>query len=149
MGSIFRPPDNADLIQRLQRLRPETKAQWGKMDAAQMLAHCHVALGVATGEARIRRRLMGVLFGKLAKKKLAGPAPFGRNLPTAPEFVMRGARDFALERGRVLDLVQRLGQRGPEGLIREPHPFFGPMTSAEWDTLLWKHLDHHLRQFGV
>ncbi len=35
------------------------------------------------------------------------------------------------------------------GLSKDPHPFFGNLNSEEWDTLNWKHLDHHLRQFGV
>ena len=149
MKSLFQPSDNAEFVERIQSLRPEVKAQWGKMSAAQMLAHCQVPLRVASGELKLKRGLFGILFGRLAKKKLAGPEPFQRGLPTAPEFVVRDARDFAVEHGRLVELVQRFGQRGPAGLTREPHPFFGPLTNEEWDLLQSKHLDHHLRQFGA
>lgn len=149
MGSLFQSTENAAFVKRVQSLRPDTKAQWGKMSVAQMLAHCQVPLRVAGGELILKRGLIGFLFGKLAKKKLAGPEPFGRNMPTAPEFIVRDARDFTVEQKRLVELVQRFAERGPGGLTREPHPFFGPMTVEEWDRLQWKHLDHHLRQFGA
>ena len=104
---------------------------------------------MAVGELELKRGLIGILFGKLAKKKLAGPKPFDRGLPTAPAFVVRDARVFADERARLTALVARFGAQGPSVLSNEPHPFFGPLTAAEWDLLQWKHLDHHLRQFGV
>lgn len=149
MKSLFQPPENTEVVKRIQNLRADAQAQWGKMSAAQMLAHCQVPLRVASGELKLKRGLIGLLFGKLAKKSLVKPEPFKRGLPTAPEFVVRDARDFVVEQQKLVELVQRFGQRGPAGLTREPHPFFGPMTSAEWDLLQSKHLDHHLRQFGA
>jgi hypothetical protein len=104
---------------------------------------------MATGELTLKRALIGFLFGRLAKRKLTSPAPFGRNLPTAREFRVRDAGEFGSEREKLLELVQRFSARGPAGVPKEPHPFFGPLTAAEWDTLQWKHLDHHLRQFGA
>ncbi len=98
MPSIFDPEDNRALLARVERLTPESRALWGKMNAAQMLAHSRQPLRVATGELALKRDLIGILFGKLAKKKLAGPKPFDRGLPTAPAFVVRGTRDFAVER---------------------------------------------------
>ena len=46
-------------------------------------------------------------------------------------------------------LVDRFGVAGPSGLTSLPHPFFGPLSSEEWQALQWRHLDHHLRQFGA
>lgn len=149
MTSLFQTADLAAFQRRIQDLRPDSKAQWGKMDVAQMLAHCQVAFRMATGELTLKRALIGFLFGGLAKRKLTGPAPFGRNLPTAPEFRVRDARVFASEREKLVELVQRFSARGPAGVPTEPHPFFGSLTAAEWDTLQCKHLDHHLRQFGA
>ena len=149
MKSIFEARDNAELVTRIRTLRPGAKPQWGKMDVAQMLAHCQTPLRVATGELPLKRSLFGILFGGLAKRSLTKPEPFKRGLPTAPEFVVKDARDFATEQAKLLELVQRFGQRGPDVLARGPHPFFGPLTTEEWDLLQWKHLDHHLRQFGV
>ncbi len=147
--SLFESNDHAEILRRIQALSPESQALWGKMQVAQMLAHCQAPLRVATGELPLKRALVGILFGRLAKKKLAGPQPFGRGMPTAPEFRVRDARDFAREREQLLELVRQFGRNGPAGLTKLPHPFFGPMTVEEWDTLQWKHLDHHLRQFGA
>jgi len=146
--SLFDPANHRDMLARIERLRPDSPRQWGRMDPAQMLAHCQVALRVAVGEQELKRNLIGFLFGGLAKRSLLKPEDFGKNLPTGAEFRIRDQRDFARERAALIALVQRFGQ-GPEVLTRKPHPFFGPLTVGEWDALQWKHLDHHLRQFGV
>ena len=147
--TLFRAEDRAEMLARIARVTPESKARWGKMDAGQMLAHCQAPLRVATGELALRRGLVGILFGKLAKKKLLGAGGFKPGLPTAPEFRVRDARDCARERDALAALVARFGEGGPAVLTRDPHPFFGPLTHAEWEALMWKHLDHHLGQFGV
>ena len=149
MPSIFQPADSAEMVKRIQFLRPDARAQWGKMQVGQMLAHCRNAMSVATGDLNLKRSLFGLLFGRMAKKSLMKPEPFKRGLPTAPEFRITDARDFAAEQKKLVELVQRLTKGGPDGLTKEQHPFFGPMTGAEWDLLQWKHLDHHLRQFGA
>jgi hypothetical protein len=77
------------------------------------------------------------------------PKPFARNGPTDPRFVIKGERALDEERDALIALVQRFTAGGPEGVRQDPHPFFGPMTPAEWDMLQWKHIDHHLRQFGA
>ena len=141
--------DNAALVRRIQSLPADREAAWGKMDAAQMLAHCQTAMRVSTGDLKLKRSLIGLLFGRLAKKSLTKPEPFKRGLPTAPEFRVRDRRDFTLEQRKLLELVQDIGRRGPAAFTREEHPFFGPMTNEEWDLLQWKHLDHHLRQFSA
>lgn len=118
------------------------------MTAVQMLAHCQAPFRVASGQLRLKRALIGRLFGKLAKKKyVTSDTPFGHNSPTDPRFLFLGAHDFESEQSELLELVKRFGETG--AITRDPHPFFGPMTAEEWDRLLWKHLDHHLRQFGV
>lgn len=149
MSSLFAAKGAAEIVRRIESLRPDSPASWGKMDVAQMLAHCQVALNVALGELALKRSLIGILFGGLAKRKLLAPEPIGKNLPTAPEFRIRDRRDFAPERSKLIALVQRFQRAGPNGLTKKPHPFFGALTSSEWDTLQWKHLDHHLRQFGA
>ena len=149
MDSIFRPDVSAALVKRIQSLRPDARAQWGEMSAAQMLAHCQAAMRVATGELKPKRSLLGLVFGRLALRSLKKPRPTRRGLPTAPEFLVRDARDFGVEQGKMIELLQRFSRGGPAGLTKEAHPFFGPMTAEEWDLLQWKHLDHHLRQFGA
>jgi len=149
MPSIFQPTDSAEIVKRIQSLRPDAEAQWGKMQVAQMLAHLQQSVRVATGDLKLKRALIGILFGRMAKKGLTKPTPFKRGLPTAPEFRISDARDFASEQRKLVELVQRFSRGGPAALTKEQHPFFGSMTSEEWDLLQWKHLDHHLRQFGA
>ena len=146
---IFDPIECAALLERLARIRENQKPLWGKMSAGQMFAHCQAPLRVALGDTVLERNLIGFLFGGFAKRQLLAPKPFGKNLPTAPEFRVVDARAFEKERDALLVLVERLGAGGPDVLTTEPHPFFGTLTAEEWSRLQWKHLDHHLRQFGA
>ena len=147
--SLFDAAGRAAILARLERLQPDAARCWGKMTAAQMLAHCQQPLRVATGALQLQRGLLGILFGRLAKKKLLAPAPWKPGMATAPEFQITDARDFAKEKAALLAIVKRFGEAGPAGLTKAPHPFFGPLTVDEWQVLQWKHLDHHLRQFGA
>ena len=146
--SLFDPAGLAVMLTRLYRLRPDSSRQWGKMSIGQMLAHCQQPLRVALGELPLKRSVIGLLFGKMAKKKLLSPEPWKRGLPTAPEFKIKDPRDFDKEKAALRALVQRFGAAGPEGLSQSPHPFFGPLTTEEWQALQWRHLDHHFKQFG-
>lgn len=147
--TLFRPADTAEMLARIERLRPDTRAVWGKMDAAQMVTHCQAPLRVATGEMKLGRNLIGKIFGRMAKKKLMAPQDFGKNMPTHPDFRVKDAREFEREKQELVRLIRGFEKGGPSVLTPDPHPFFGPMTQDEWETLMWKHLDHHLKQFGV
>lgn len=147
--SLFDAAENVATLDRLRAITPETPVEWGKMDAAQMMAHCSVGLGVAMGELKFKRGLIGYLLGGLAKRSMIGPKPFGRNMPTSPDFRIADPRELEVERTKLIELCERFTAGGPAVLTPDQHPFFGKMTSDEWDGLMWKHLDHHLRQFGV
>ena len=149
LPSLFQPANAQRMLDRIRRLRLGTPALWGKMDVAQMLAHCQPPLRVALGELELKRSLAGRLFGKLAKKMLVSDTPWKPGLPTDKSFLVKDARDFASEQRKLLDVVERFTRAGPAGITQKPHPFFGPMTPAEWDAGMAKHLDHHLRQFGA
>lgn len=149
MPSLFDPEQSLAMIGRLRALRPEHAPLWGKMTPGQACTHCQATLRIALGELQWKRSLIGRLFGGLAKRQLTAPKPFGKNLPTDPRLVIKGDRSLDQERETLITLVQRFTAAGPGGMRKEPHPFFGELTPAEWDTLQWKHLDHHLRQFGV
>jgi hypothetical protein len=150
MNSLFNTSDNTAIIDRINRLSANSKVQWGKMSVGQMLAHAQRPLKVAFGELKLKRTFVGILFGNMAKKKLArGEEPFSKNLPTDKNFVVTDQHDVDVEKKNLVGLVQKFAQLSPNGITKEPHPFFGVMTTQEWDTLMWKHLDHHLKQFGV
>ncbi|HUS03789.1 MAG TPA: DUF1569 domain-containing protein [Chitinophagaceae bacterium] len=149
MKSLFEPGVTREMVDRINRLAADTKPLWGKMRVEQMLAHMQSPLRVALGEEKLMKGLMGFLFGKIAKKQLVTEAPFKKNLPTAPSFIIKEEKNFEEEKSRVIDLVQRFSTEPKEKLDTRVHPFFGKLSADEWNILHWKHLDHHLRQFGV
>lgn len=148
MKSIFDPVVTREIIERLNKVNAGTKPLWGKMNAPQMMKHNQVTVKMALGELILKRTLVGMLFGKLAKKTIMKEEPFKPNLPTAPEFIIKGDPDFEKEKDALINLIKRVTELGPDKIKPAPHTFFGPLSSKEWDHLMYKHLDHHLRQFG-
>ncbi|MFT3794612.1 DUF1569 domain-containing protein [Flavobacterium sp.] len=147
--NIFNQEDNLKLQSRLQNLTSETTPLWGKMNASQMLLHCQKPLDVADGKLILPRSLVGFLFGKMAKKSFLKSEEFQKNLPTAPEFKIQTSPEFEKEKEVLVELVKKFAAMGPKVIVNKKHPFFGTMTDDEWGVLQFKHLDHHLRQFGV
>jgi len=148
MDSIFNPATTESFITRINKLTPSTPALWGKMNVSQMLAHCQVPIQVAVGDIVTKGGFIALLFGRMAKKKLVNDQPFEHNLPTMKEAKIADIRDFEEEKAALITVVRKF-ESGPGVLIKGPHPFFGPLTVDEWSTLQYKHLDHHLRQFGA
>jgi hypothetical protein len=148
MQNLFDPPARQEILRRLGSLSPEAKREWGKMAAGQMLAHCSVALEAGTGDKPRKQQLIGKLFGPFVRTGLLGAKPFSKGSPTDPTFVIRDDRDFARERERLAGLVERFCSLGRDQAARQQHSFFGRMTGDEWGRLMYKHIDHHLRQFG-
>lgn len=135
---------------RLAQARPDSERQWGRMNLAQALAHCAGALEMVVGDTEVPRMFIGRIIGPVVKRLALGDdSPMRRNSPTVPAIVVSDARDLDVERQRVIELVDRFGTAGPEGCTTHPHPFFGRLTPQEWAVLSYKHLDHHLRQFGL
>lgn len=150
MESIFTPQGNKNIIDRIEQLSPISLSQWGKMTVSQMLEHCQQPIKVAYGTLHVKpQRLMSFLFGKSAKKKLATKQPFGKGMPTAQEFKITHEPNFESAKKELIGLIEVFAKEGHAAIKLEKHPFFGHMTHHEWDLLQWKHLDHHLRQFGV
>ena len=118
--------------------------------AAQAVAHCAAGLEIALGERRPPRALVGRIFGPVVRRLvLRDDAPMRRNSPTVPSMIVADARDLETERRRLVRLIDRFESGGPSACTTHPHSFFGRLTPAEWAILQYKHLDHHLRQFGV
>src|SRR2546430_1136642 len=150
MKSLYEPRVAADMQERLARLRPDSQRQWGTMNAAQVTAHCAAAMEMAVGDLRPPRAFIGRLIGPMIVRRITSDdAPLRRNTPTAKELVIVDERDLERERARLRALIERFTASGPTSCTTHPHTFFGPMTPAQWSILMYKHLDHHLRQFGV
>jgi hypothetical protein len=150
MKHLYDPACVAEVKDRLAALRPDSAPLWGRMHVGQAMAHCAIGLESATGNREIPRVMIGRLIGRFVKPLALGDdKPMKRNSPTAREFLIDSERDLDVERARVSALVDRFASAGPGGCTTRPHAFFGPMTPDEWSILMYKHLDHHLRQFGA
>jgi hypothetical protein len=149
MKSLYEPATAEHILARIDRLQPTTQRQWGKMDVAQMMAHCSNAMELACGKLAVKRSLIGRLIGPRVRHMLTDDKDFPRNSPTAKELKIADARDFTREQARLKDLVRQFHSAGEANCTRNPHPFFGPLTPTEWSSGMYKHLDHHLKQFGV
>lgn len=149
MKSIFNHEHNAELLSRLQNISADTRPQWGKMNASQMVAHCRKPLDVAEGTLLLPHSLLGKLFGKMIKRQFLSGKPLSKNAPTAKQFVIAGTPEFETEKAALLQQIARFGSSGPSVIANKKHPFFGTMTDDEWGQLQFVHLDHHLTQFGV
>ena len=150
MKDLFDAARVEEVKQRIARLRPDSQRQWGKMNAPQALAHCSRGFELASGDLRPPRVLIGRIIGPIIRPKVfENDEPLRRNSPTVKGLVIQDDRDLAEERARLYGVIDRFVAAGPKGCTTHPHSFFGPLTPEEWAILMYKHLDHHLRQFGV
>jgi Protein of unknown function (DUF1569) len=151
MKNLFEAGRADEVKARIAKLKATSERRWGKMNPAQAMAHCAVSLGTALGDSIPPRMFIGRIIGGFIKPKALGDdRPMMRNSPTVPAFVMLGTeRELETERARVTGLIDRFVDGGPAGITKHPHSFFGVMTPEEWAILMYKHLDHHLRQFGA
>ena len=146
--NLFEPAAAQEILTRLNSIKQNTPANWGKMNAAQMMAHCTATFKNYFGELNIRQAFIGKLFGKMAKKKMFSNAPVSKGLPTDPNYKISGDKDFETEKKMLVNYINRFVTEGYTVTSRV-HPFFGKMSSQEWALLGYKHMDHHLKQFGV
>jgi len=145
--NLFDPAVKQEIIARINKLSPQTPQQWGKMNVAQMLAHVQIPMGVALGTHTVRGNAIMRLILPLFKKMLYDERPWKQGLPTDKTFVMTGiTKDFEQEKNQLLDKINRFTEAN---MINEKHPVFGKLTKEQWSKATWKHLDHHLKQFGA
>ncbi|HEV2578407.1 MAG TPA: DUF1569 domain-containing protein [Acidobacteriaceae bacterium] len=150
MEDLFDPATAEQFRQRIRSVTPESQRQWGKMSAAQMMEHCARGLEMATGELKPPRALIGRLLGRIVKPMvLKEGVPMRRNSPTAAALVVAPDADLEGSRTRLMGALERFVAGGERGCTDYAHSFFGALKPSEWSALMYKHLDHHLRQFGA
>jgi hypothetical protein len=150
MKNLFQTSAAEEIERRIAALKPDSHPQWGTMTVAQMVAHCSASLELASGDRRPPRALVGRLMGWAIKPLvLRDDQPMRRNSPTVEGLVVKDKRDLDIERKRLLGRISRFVTAGSNGCTTHPHSFFGSLTPEEWAILMYKHLDHHLRQFDV
>jgi len=146
IGSLTKTDDLKSLLVRLERLRPDAKPAWGTLDAPRMLCHLGDQLRVALGELPAVPQhtwLMRTLVKRIVVHTGFKPPP--GKVKTAPEMLSSKPASWQAD----LDACKQLAARVASGAASAEHPAFGRLNPEEWGKLCWKHMDHHLRQFGV
>ncbi len=149
MKTLFDKDTHSELHERLGKLTATAERQWGKMSASQMMEHTARAMEMATTDTVMKQALMGKLLGWVFREEFLGEKPFRKNAPTGPDFVIKNEPDFETTRTRLKDVMDKmyiLGEAGTDGKV---HRFFGRLSGKQWGETQYKHVDHHLRQFGV
>jgi hypothetical protein len=149
MKTLYSKEHTEELVERIKRLTPGHGAQWGKMNVGQMLSHCSATMEVVRDRQKISRAFIGYLIGGMMKKSFYNDKPFPQNGPTHRSFIRTGEHQLEQEREALIAHLRAFNEEGPEKCTRQPHAFFGRMTPGQWASGMYKHTDHHLRQFGV
>jgi hypothetical protein len=149
MKNLFERGAVDEIVTRIDTLTPVTQRQWGKMDVAQMMAHCSAALDMASGRLNLPRLFIGRVLGPLVKPIYTNEKPFSKSSPTDPKLVVADQRDFIREQEQLKLKVRQFHEGGEAQCTEHPHPFFGTLSPQAWSRGMYKHLDHHLRQFGA
>ncbi|MGB5274532.1 MAG: DUF1569 domain-containing protein [Flavobacteriaceae bacterium] len=147
MRSIFEPDTLEELLKRIDALDEKAQRQWGKMSLGQMLWHCQfpLALGI---ENKISKKKPNLLVQWFFKKSMYNDKPWRKNLPTSPKIKAREPKAFTEELPKLRKLVEDFHQLKTRENWNS-HPLFGELSKAQWGMMQYKHLDHHLKQFGV
>ena len=150
MKNIFDLNVSNEVVERINKLSNSTTPSWGKMDAAQMLAHCNVTYEFLYEDKHSKPNPIAKFFLKLFVKNIVcGDKPYKKQSQTAPAFLIKEKKIFDTEKTKLIENIlktQKLGESYFDN--RESHSF-GKLTVKEWNNMFYKHLDHHLSQFGV
>tara|TARA_R110000868_G_scaffold21614_15_gene89654 strand:- start:19993 stop:20445 length:453 start_codon:yes stop_codon:yes gene_type:complete len=150
MDNIFKKETVDKAIGRINKLNSKSTGLWGKMTVDQMLAHCNVSYEmVYTDKHPKPNGLMKLMLKLFVKQTVVNEKPYKKNSRTAPAFLIANERDFEIEKKRLIDHLTKTQELGEDYFDNKESHSFGPLTKAEWNNLFYKHLNHHLEQFGV
>lgn len=150
MKNVFQLSDKTEILERIQKLTPNTQRKWGKMTVAQMLAHLNVSYEMIYEDKHPKPNfLMGLILKYLVKNMVVNEKPYKQNGQTAPAFIIKDDKDFETEKNRLIDYVNKTQELGEAYFNGKESHSFGSLNKTEWNNLLYKHLNHHLTQFGV
>jgi hypothetical protein len=148
--NIFTPKVSDEIIARINTLTPQTKAVWGKMNVAQMLAHCNVTYEMLYEDKHpAPKGFLKLILKLFVKKSVVGEGSYKQNLRTAPAFLIVDEKEFEAEKTRLIAYIRRVNAEGAAAFEGRNSLSFGKLTSGEWNNMFWKHLNHHLSQFGA
>ena len=148
--NIFTKEETEIVVARVNKLNAETKPLWGKMSVDQMLAHCSVSYEMAFENKHPKPgaflRLMLKLF---VKKAVVTEKPYPKSSRTAPAFLITDHRNFEAEKTKLINYLRKTAEAGEQYFDGKESLSFGKLTVTEWNNLFYKHIDHHLKQFGA
>jgi len=149
MKNLFNESDKSELIERINKLTSDTVPEWGKMNVSQMLEHCTVSVRLALGEIKPEMNEEYLRLGRLVKDKVFESEVFSKELPTTKEFIIVDKGNFDLNKNTFINYINRFANSDIKIELKGNHPYFGELTMEEWSKLIWKHTNHHLKQFCV
>ena len=147
MKSIWQDETRRELSDRVGAVAWDRRAEWGKFSAPKMVCHLADSLKMAMGDLKVPAKRLPIRYPPL-KQFIIYLAPFPRSAPTAPELLVRAPREWANDIADVQDLLARAGSARTTATWPE-HPAFGKLSKRAWGVLIYRHMDHHLRQFGA
>lgn len=148
--NIFEKDTTHQIIERINNLQPATAAKWGKMDVSQMLAHCNVTYEMVYDNVHPKPNgFMRFLLKSMVKSKVVGEQTYPQNSRTAPQFIIASEKDFEAEKNRLVAYLQKTQELGSAHFDGKESLSFGKLNTKEWNNMFYKHLDHHLNQFGA
>ncbi len=150
LPNYFSKEVSEKLIQRINSLNPSTTPVWGTMQVSQMLAHCNVTYDMLfTDKYPSPNFFVKALLKLFVKPTVVGEKPYKKQSQTAPAFLIKDERNFEIEKQKLLANISKTVDLGESHFEGKASNSFGNLSSKEWNNLLYKHLDHHLSQFGV
>ena len=150
LPNIFTKDVSDQIIERINCLKPNTQPLWGKMNVSQMLAHCNVTYEMVYENKHAKPNLiMRFILKSFVKSKVTNEVPYKHSLQTSPEFIMPDDKDFESERSRLIEFIEKTQQLGEACFDNRESLSFGVLNRHEWNNMFYKHLNHHLAQFGV
>lgn len=150
MKSVFKQEDVNEVLARLEKLTSESQPAWGKMNVAQMLAHCNVTYEMAYTDKHSKAGgFKKFLLNLFVKNAVVNEKSYPKNSRTAPQFLMTSEKEFEKEKKRLFDYINKTKELGENYFEGKESVSFGVLSVQEWNNSFYKHLDHHFNQFGV
>lgn len=148
--NIFLLSDSNEVITRIQQLNADSRPLWGIMAVGQMLAHCNVTYELVFENIHPKPNFfMGIVLKFFVKKYVVSEKPYEKSLKTAPYFMIKDNKNFESEKLRLVNHIKKTQELGEAYFDGKESFSFGVLSKSEWNIMFYKHLDHHLRQFGV
>ena len=150
MKNIFNSADATQIIERINQIKSGSQPLWGKMNAGRMLAHCNVSFEMVYETNHEKPNFfMKLILKFLVKNAVVSDKPYPKNDGTAPAMVIKEDKNFEVEKIRLTNYIIKTQELGETHFDGKESQNFGVLSKTEWNNLFVKHLDHHLRQFGV